>query len=176
MSDECSERSADGAVEPALRAGEAPLRPTCPGCGYDLAGTLELQPPRCPECGREWTLEELALQHLARSGPADARLRLAAVIGPGLVVSLLLLIGLFIGPPVNWLTWPVAGAAGIFALGDWGVDSYRRSFARARRRANRIGYVAARVAAFVLLNAAVIGASGLALLAAIVACEQGRGG
>ncbi|MCL4196726.1 MAG: hypothetical protein KJZ69_04470 [Phycisphaerales bacterium] len=176
MSDECSERSDDDAIEPPPRANEAPLRPTCPGCGYDLAGTLERQPQRCPECGRAWTLDELALQHLARRGSDEATARLVTIIGPGLTAGLLLLIGLFLGSPVNWLAWPVAGAVVVFALAEWATDAYRRSFARARGRANRIWYILVRTAALLLLNAAVVGVAGLALLAAIVACERGGGG
>ena len=30
--------------------------PRCPGCGYNLSG---LRQCRCPECGKEYTLEEL---------------------------------------------------------------------------------------------------------------------
>lgn len=35
--------------------------PACPACGYNLSGLTHC---RCPECGQEYTLEELWRRHL----------------------------------------------------------------------------------------------------------------
>lgn len=173
MAFEVFEHGDEDAVEAPPRIGEEPIHPACPGCGYDLAGTLELEPRRCPECGREWTLDELALQHLARGDRTAAAIRLAAVIGPGLAIGFLLWLGLVFGPPITWLAWPAAGVAGAFFIGEWAGDAYRRSFARARSRANRVLYVAWRTALLVALNAILVGAGGFVLLIAVTSCARG---
>ena len=176
MAIEIFERDEEDDIEPPPRVGEEAVNPSCPGCGYDLAGTLERTPQRCPECGREWTLEELALQHLARCGDGRPSMLLAAAIGPGLTIGFLLFIGLLFGPPVLWLTWPVAALGAVFATVEWAKDYYRRSFACARSRVNRFGYIAARTGLLVLLNTLLVGVGGVLLLAAIVSCERGGAG
>lgn len=158
------------------RVAEEPIRPACPGCGYDLAGTLEREPRRCPECGREWTLDELALQHLARRDRTAASIRMAAVIGPGLAIGLLLWLGLVFGPPITWLAWPAAGVATAFFIAEWAGDAYRLSFARARSRANRILYIASRTALLVAANAIIVGGGGFVLLIAVTSCARAGAG
>jgi DNA-directed RNA polymerase subunit RPC12/RpoP len=37
----------------------------CPACGYNLTG---LQTPRCPECGKQYTLDELLAAQPNRGG------------------------------------------------------------------------------------------------------------
>ena len=34
----------------------------CPGCGYNLRGLVSRKGARCPECARDWTIEELLAQ------------------------------------------------------------------------------------------------------------------
>jgi len=82
---------------------DAPLRPRCPGCGYDLAGLIEADDQRCPECGRAWGIDELAAQHAAAGKHIDP------LAGPG---------GWF-----RWLGPPAAFLGGFSLLGIFALRS-----------------------------------------------------
>jgi hypothetical protein len=151
---------------------DASVLPTCPGCGYDLSGTLESPEQRCPECGRVWAVEELALQHIVRARQPTPSNRFIGVFTPGLTVGGLLLLGLIFGPPVNWLTFPVAAILVVLAVVEWGRDQYRISFSMARSRLNRFGYVAGRTMALLAINVVFVVCGSALVLLMIASCTR----
>lgn len=170
-SDEFDEDEAtDDASENAPRLADAPVQPTCPGCGYDLSGTLEAPEQRCPECGRAWTIEELALQHAQRITELRMPSRVGAAVGPGLSIGGLVLVGLMFGPPVNWLAFPAAAVLVVLAIVEWARDLHRRSFSRPRGRVGRFVYVAGMTALLVAGNVVLVAIVGLLLLVVIASC------
>lgn len=71
----------------------SPSPPLCPGCGYNLSGTLEDPSRICPECGRAWTVDELARQRIARHAIRKSPLEwLVWALAPGVVFPLLAVI------------------------------------------------------------------------------------
>lgn len=71
----------------------APSPPLCPGCGYNLSGTLEDPSRICPECGRAWTVDELARQRIALHAIRKSPLEwLIWALAPGVLFPVLALI------------------------------------------------------------------------------------
>jgi len=67
--------------------------PLCPGCGYNLSGTLEDPSRICPECGRAWTVDELARQRLALHSLQKSALEwIIWALAPGIIFPVLALI------------------------------------------------------------------------------------
>lgn len=160
----------DDAPQSAPRFADPPLQPTCPGCGYDLSGTLEAPEQRCPECGRAWTVEELALQHARRIADLRSPSRFVAAVGPGLSIGGLLLIGLIFGPPVNWLAFPAAVVLVVLAVVEWARDLHRKSFERPRGRVGRFVYVTGLTSLLIAGNVVLVGMVALLLLVMIASC------
>lgn len=86
--------------------------PLCPNCGYDLSGTLERPDRICPECGRPWTIDELALQRMTaiqwRRSAADW---LIWALAPGIVLPVAVFVGLILAG--------VSGMLGILITCTW---------------------------------------------------------
>ena len=170
-SDECDENEATkDTPEHATTFADRPVQPMCPGCGYDLSGTLEAPEQRCPECGRVWTIEELALQHAQRLADVRGPSCVVAAVGPGLSIGGLLLIGVIFGPPVNWVAFPAAAVLVVLATIEWARDLHRHSFSRPRGRAGRFVYVAGMTSLLIAGNVVVVGMVALLLLAMIASC------
>lgn len=158
------------ATDGAPTLADRPVQPTCPGCGYDLTGTLESPPQRCPECGRAWTIEELATQHAQRLADGRAPSRLVAAVGPGLSIGGMLLMGLMFGPPVNWVAFPAAAVLVVLAIVEWVRDLHRHSYSRPRRRFGRFAYVAGMTGLLIAGNVVVVGMVALLVLVMIASC------
>ncbi|MCC6907759.1 MAG: hypothetical protein IT430_07450 [Phycisphaerales bacterium] len=170
MSDEPDDPG-DELQQPARPLPKGPLRPICPGCGYDLSGTLESPQRRCPECGREWTIDELALQHVQQVSGRRSPNRFFEAVSPGLTIAGLLLVGLIFGPPVTWLTIPVAVVLAVIATVEWGRDAHRRALKQKQNRLSRLVYVALMTALFLAGNAVVVALLGLLMLLAVTSCS-----
>lgn len=151
---------------------DAPIHPTCPGCGYDLSGTLESPDQRCPECGRTWTVEELALQHIVCAGRPSRSNRFVSIFTPGLTVGGLFMLGLIFGPPVNWIAFPSAVVLVVLAVVEWGREQYQNSFSRARSPFNRFAFVVGRTAALVIFNIIFVVAGSLLTLLLFTSCNM----
>ncbi len=160
----------DDSADESPNLADAPVQPTCPGCGYDLSGTLEAPEQRCPECGRAWTIEELALQHARRIANVRTPNRIVAAVGPGLSIGGLLLIGLIFGPPVNWLAFPAAAVLAVMSIVEWARDLHRHSYSRPRGRVGRFVYVMGLTSLLVAGNVVVVGMVALLLLVMIASC------
>lgn len=169
MAEDPEEFDQDEESDVRAKIADGPVQPTCPGCGYDLSGTLEAPQQRCPECGRAWTVDELALQHAQRLAGVRPPNRVLAAIGPGLTIAGLLLVGLIFGPPVNWLTFPVAAVLVVLATVEWARDLHRKSFERPRTRFDRFVYVTGMTLLLVASNAVLIVIIGLLLIVLVSA-------
>lgn len=117
--------------------------PRCPRCNYDLSGTLESSERRCPECGRAWTIEELAMQQVAGSATGEWSGRLLWALAPGWVVASLVFAGFILQavPILTILFLLAAAVSSIFVVINWFRDLYRVSFARGRSRGQRFLFV-----------------------------------
>ncbi len=136
-----------------------------------MSGTLESPHQRCPECGREWTIDELAVQHVQQVTGRRPPSRFFQAVSPGLTIACLLLVGLIFGPPVTWLTFPVAAALAVLATVEWSRDVYRRSLKQPRSRMGRVMHVTILTVLFVAGNAVVIALLGVLMLLAVSSCS-----
>ena len=124
----------------------------CPRCNYDLSGILESEAHRCPECGREWTIEELAHQYAAQAMQRRGVGRWLWVMLPGPVACVVLFLGLVFGHLVWWIAaFGVIGYV-VITIVDWWQDAYLRSFAKGRGKWERYSFVSAMVAGYVFIN------------------------
>ncbi|MFG0330920.1 MAG: hypothetical protein ACF8PN_13610 [Phycisphaerales bacterium] len=127
--------------------------PRCPRCNYDLSGSLESSDRRCPECGRAWTVDELALQQVADTVLGGWSSRLLWALGPGWAVGVLVAMGAVFQNPIVWLMVAVTVIAVVGVVQyNWARDLYRVSFARARSSFGRYSLIAAGIFALNLIN------------------------
>lgn len=140
--------------DPCLETGAADLKPRCPTCNYDLAGTLEVQEQRCPECGNRWTIEQLSLQYETQQYVASNPLGPSWAFTPGFIVMLIAPIGILAGPVAFAITLLIAACYSWYRIVLWARELHRRSYARGRTPLNRFLYVTLCTAVLIAVNAA----------------------
>lgn len=117
------------------------IRPRCPQCNYDLAGSLEGESHQCPECGCTWSVDDLARQHVARSSTRRGLEWIIWAFAPGPIVCAILFLGFVFGHVMWYISVGLALIYAVLMLVDWTRGLYTKSFSRGRAPSNRFLFV-----------------------------------